>query len=580
MALDEKNNGSGAQVVFFETPDCGLTHELFLYSNKDNLSKKNNLDDFTGIIYTRNFCNSKENLFSLIDGLIVENKDITSLYNLCDISQNNFCPQCPQEDGNFFINLFNFFGDIFNGILDIFDNNNNNNNNNNSNSGSWWNINYSWPNYSSTDQTGGGTYGLQDIFNFNIFSGEGEKILQTLDQLTVEHNLYICTEVLHNLLYNCITNNSNGGGISEGGINDSNSSDNFQIELYEYADNLAELDETDICLSEIINNYQSTSLNMSEGDGSLLCFIQANNEFNISNDDMLEMFQNNCESDVDCINQSIECLGEISELIVSNGQNISDPIFDQLFDDFESFCPVNEEDIVCVFSEVLFLEHFNLTVNDEISQLLNNVSLNENCECEYNNGELSINYINCLVSGILSNANFEDSFVENAELNALFPLSCETFIFEDCLHLFQSTLTGVSANFFNLQTEEFVICPLTFNIIMENKGYDLLGNSIILSVGQLQNITAEAYNNSIDQIVSIYANPNVSDIDCEYLEDEFAEIMNTQLFEVAVNKYGISEWFTEEPFISFDMDEFCIVENSLPKYDLSAFFGLLIDECE
>lgn len=178
-----------------------------------------------------------------------------------------------------------------------------------------------------------------------------------------------------------------------------------------------------------------------------------------------------------------------------------------------------------------------------------------------------------LVVENIDNVEFEDCST------ALFPLSCESFDFEDCLALYQAAITGVSANFVDDITGDLVICPLTFSISIDNEGYGILGEGINLSIGQMQNIAAEAYNAAITEVVGIYGNQGISTIDCDYLEDDFIEIMDDELFRVALERYGVSEWSLEAPYVSFDLPNDCVVEPKLPKYDFS-IFGLGIDNCE
>ncbi len=340
--------GSGAQLVFFGYNGCDLPVELMYYESSDPANKKNNLCEFTGGLINVNFCDCSQYGFGIEDGVITKVFDTpVNTFEQCSANANedgtivtrDDKTPCPKWGKSWWSKFGDWFSGLFNGsgstgtttIVWI------------SGNGGWNGFRFGFPNYGEdppTDESGRPT--LKDQFDFNIFSGEGQKALNRLNEIISEHDLVMCTSTLHNLLFQCISsNNPNPGScgvlIPEGDDNDPTTQEEYEIEIYDYIEALEELEGSDACLSSIVAMYSDATVDMEGDDGLLMCFIEESNEFDIEDDELLELIKNECNGNNECEKKKFDCLGKLTAFqeeydITFSSEDISLLAFSDIYD--------------------------------------------------------------------------------------------------------------------------------------------------------------------------------------------------------------------------------------------------------
>lgn len=316
----------GAELVFFGGTNCDYPIELVTYkSNQPNI-KKNNLCEFTGKISIFSYCDCSQYGLEIEEGSITyiyDNpvRDYTGCDSSINISTRGDKIECPNPAGSsesWWDRLWGWLtapggsGGSSGGVrINTFM----------SGTGGWNGFRFGFPNYGwnpgGETPTGGGVP-MGDLFSFNILSGEGVVALNELNRLIAENDLVMCTEQLHNLLYQCMTSGNPDPGscgiLVEGGDNtDPNSQEEFEIDIYNYVDALLEMDGTHDCMTNIVSMFSDPNIDMKGNDGLLMCYIDDNNDFTILDEKLLDLIKEKCNGDEECEVNIFECLGKLSQ---------------------------------------------------------------------------------------------------------------------------------------------------------------------------------------------------------------------------------------------------------------------------
>lgn len=163
------------------------------------------------------------------------------------------------------------------------------------------------------------------------------------------------------------------------------------------------------------------------------------------------------------------------------------------------------------------------------------------------------------------------------------PISCESYNFEDCGPFHEASITGLEASMWDSVNETGVDCNLDMAIIIA-PGYDIYGNEIFISTGDMANFTANAYNYAVGQTIENFtSDPNVvyDQEMCEEFQDEFAEIFNQNLSDQIINNSDIVDFDGSDPHVDFEQSDWSCTDPTEPVYDISAGFPYPfgIDNC-
>jgi len=366
----------GAQLVFYGGSNCDTPVELLTYKSKDPLSKQNNLCEFTGGIAVINFCDCSQYGFELENGSIeviydtpVENfEECNEEY---DIQPRGIKYPCPTFGTSWWDRFTGWFGGFFNGFGGGSSNNGNGGiriNTFMSGTGGWNGFCFGFPNYGldlDNYNTSGGGVSMGDLFSFNIFSGEGVVAINQLNRLIAENNLIICTEQLHNLLYQCISSGNpdpeSCGMLVEGGSSpDPNSQEDFEIDIHNYVDALLDMDGSNACMTNIVSMFSNPYIDMTGDDGLLICYINENNDFNISDEDLLDLVKGYCNGNEECEVEIFKCLGKLSQYEDAFGYEFTpQQIENYVFSGDYSLCDNEDEEFLEEMDCMRFTDEFD-----------------------------------------------------------------------------------------------------------------------------------------------------------------------------------------------------------------------------
>ncbi len=368
--------GRGMQLVFYTNEACDFPVQLVLYEAKSYDASRPypiNNSSFTGFISVYDYCDCSSYVYPVAEGklLAAEEWDLRN-FEQCeganDISRTD--PKCPGFGGNsFWDDVMDFFSGIWSSVSGWFSGSGNGGSSNNGGYTGWGNIGI--PGYGGIpyygDPTGtssgggssGGTTGINSIFDGTFFNGEGQLVVNILEGMIADNDLLICTEVLHQELYHCLALSgiTATGPPSHPGIGEA-PSENEELSISDYISIINNLDPSNECLTEIIDQYQNTATNMLSGDGMLLCMIAENNNFDISDEGLLELIKSNCGGDANCVNDLLSCLGRLDVFQEEYGMTLNGYVIENtILAYFNNICGVSEAE----FEEFVFTklaEHY------------------------------------------------------------------------------------------------------------------------------------------------------------------------------------------------------------------------------
>lgn len=341
------------------------------------------------------------------------------------------------------------------------------------------------------ESSGGGSSAnpaINTIFDGTFFNGEGQAVANKLEGIVADHDLMICTETLHEELYHCIAMNQAGDPLPPTGSGNQSGPDDpyanpseLNISAYIYELNALINGTSTECLSEVIAEYQA-GLDLSEGDGMLMCAIQDNNNFDISDAGLFELIKEHCGSNGDCIDGLFECFNRLDN-------------FQQEYD--------------VVLSEAIINQIMSSTPEDI---------------CEKGSNEFEEYLINALVEEA-ENGSTVIELDENEEVVdvavGILPYSCKSFVLENVSEdTYKTTITWWEPTFV-----DFSLIPLRYKEYSFRISFDI---RITALPGELEcdikNQLANALNSAFQETVSYigfsreYRLPNAQNLIEEGLE--------------------------------------------------------------
>jgi hypothetical protein len=302
----------GMQLVFYESGTCELPVELIVYEKGDPSST--NICSYSGQMIVLNFCDCQAFRHEVEDGVINYSESISTeaLSQADGLVEQRGWPwnrvRCPDFGRGF----WEKFKSWIQGLSSGGGGGGNNGGGNNGGVGNGGSAYGYFPYYYGNAPSGGGGGGginpvvLASIFDGEFFNGEGQEVINRLETIIGNNNLFVCLDDLHNSLFNCLeeelTGPSNpncpngGGGGTHGHGGDVNSPNHLTV--VEYIQKLATLQiSSPSCLAYIIQKYQS-NVNTVNGDGALICLIEANDFGNIPDDVVYNLVSTNgCYAD-------------------------------------------------------------------------------------------------------------------------------------------------------------------------------------------------------------------------------------------------------------------------------------------
>lgn len=343
MPAEEKSYGRGAQLVFFPDSTCSTPFELVLYDSKDfntNTSLIPNNCNFTGGIITYNYCDCSSNAFPIITGDIFPPlpADFT-FFDECASSEtveNRDMPKvkCPWDE-SFWKRLGGWLsglGSSIGGFINNFFGGSGSGSNNNG----WENLGGGFPGYgiSWSNGTGGGSTGgnphLGTLFGNNFFNGSGQLTVDLLEGLIEEHDLLVCREDLHWSLFPCLEAANSDPDTCPNPRSGDPTNEEYEIE--DYLNDLQYMTNGNNCLDQIIDKYQTTEIDLHEGDGELFCLIEEYNNFAVSNEDLMSLIKSSCGDNISCKNDKLRCLSELTQMQETNGVKLNGLALKEIFD--------------------------------------------------------------------------------------------------------------------------------------------------------------------------------------------------------------------------------------------------------
>lgn len=340
---EEVLDGRGMQMVFYTNEFDEIETEVVLYEAEDyDETRPYPIDNshFSGFLNAINVNTKTSRLFPVQDGEILGMVEVEPLQEdgfgggIDDRNEEGLlswlckwfgigCGGCPPASGNGpgwgWSNLWSTFTGFFPGSggggseggggSSIF----------------WLGYSYSgFPFYNYGN--GGGSSGgggssanpfINTIFDGTFFNGEGQAVANKLEELVADYDMMVCAETLHQELYHCLALNYTGeplpstGSGNQGGPNLPNyNPSELNISGYIYELNRLLNGASTECLTQVVSQYQ-TNIDLSEGDGILMCAIQDNNNFDIADADLFELVKEHCGSDGDCIDGLFECFNRL-----------------------------------------------------------------------------------------------------------------------------------------------------------------------------------------------------------------------------------------------------------------------------
>jgi hypothetical protein len=316
------NDGQGVQWVFFANDSCSTPMELVVYEAQDPTKLDN--CSFSGAIANINFCTCLSLKYYIENGQIIFSEEITesdlpplggSITDRDDEEDDPENEGCGETDwhrfwrrfGQFFVNLWNWFGANHGG---------------GTGNTNWWNGGGTFPDYfnhygnNPNGGGGGGSTGVMtSIFNGTFFNGQGQTVLNKLNNIIAAHDLFVCVEDLHADLYHCLATNHNDPDEQCGGFHvnpdDPNANPNVdELTIPEYIAFLNNLGGNAAdCLAAVEQSYDS-NIDMGSGDGELLCLIQANDYGDVPDEVVYNLIQTNgCYVngylDLECVEEAL-----------------------------------------------------------------------------------------------------------------------------------------------------------------------------------------------------------------------------------------------------------------------------------
>ena len=273
-------------------------------------------------------------------------------------------PSCPTWKKPWWKRLGEWIGGKWNQLIDWFGGGNGGGNSGGT-TPSPPSINPGFPGYNSSNnsngiddsgnnsggQSGGGntdhTFDLNDFYNQPFFKGQWGIVIILLENLIDQYDLLICTEDLHHLLYPCLSQ-QNGGNLP---------GDSDGLDVHAYNDLLLFLDSSNPCLADVINNYQSQNIDVGFEDGMLVCAVEEINEFDISDENLLELIKGKCDGSFECEEAIFECLDKLSSVQSSHNFTInSEFLQNSVFSEEGDFCNNVEQSIIDIFDDNFELE--------------------------------------------------------------------------------------------------------------------------------------------------------------------------------------------------------------------------------
>lgn len=196
--------------------------------------------------------------------------------------------------------------------------------------------------------------------------------------------------------------------------------------------------------------------------------------------------------------------------------------------------------------------------------------------------------------GLGSLTDFQNEFASVDCINSIFPISCESYEFEDLGLFYLSRLEGTEPLFAN-DDGVVVSCPFDYEIFapeilfVSTGGSDLTGHTI--TPGMMANAAAEAHNEAIVEVVGDYGSQyssNLLALPCSDLENSFITEFNNNfgiaLSQVVIEYYNISNVtsfeFEVDPEANLGFDPTYTVEPTQRESDITAIVGEAgVDDC-
>lgn len=288
VPIESNMPGVGAQLIFYEDSSCDFPYTFIWYEGtsdviEDGRPTKLSNSEFTGHVYTLNYCNGSSGSFELANGKFkgfIE-KEFTGYDCAEEVIEKGFfswlrglfcggvkCPSAAGQKPGFFQAVGSWLSSIFDGGggdsgVDL---------------GSiithWGGIgDLNFPDEGGDDNDGGGVTDpyVENIFNDPIFNGEGLTVHQILTRIISENNYNICPGDLHDILHECLEGNFDSGlGFASGG--ESNSNGSIAFDMDNYIRLLGDPDALNECLESATVTH--VDINLDEHDVEVLCAIK------------------------------------------------------------------------------------------------------------------------------------------------------------------------------------------------------------------------------------------------------------------------------------------------------------------
>lgn len=368
IADDQTEDGLGAQLVFYESMECDVPIELMFYlteePNDQRIENINNCD-FTGILAVYNLCDCSQEIYAFKDGIATDEGLIDPTADIgflgeCDSGSLQLRDENPLSLWEQFLDwLVNRCPDVTGG------------------KSTWqkfkewlhlWRIThktgsgssgYEWAAWSGWKNKplgglpfyytpgllppGGGDKAIKNIFDSDIMNGEGKIVIDHLERIIDEHNLFICTKALHELLYPCLEEKAEGDEDLYVCIHPELGENSSTYNIDMYIRDLYRIDYTNQCLFDIIEAYQEVQLDIDQGDGNLICFIEENNNFDMEDEEIFEEIKDKCGTDEICQIDVFDCLGRLEEFQNTYEMTLNAEIINALvFDDETGICGMSD----------------------------------------------------------------------------------------------------------------------------------------------------------------------------------------------------------------------------------------------
>lgn len=393
MPKDLVAHGRGAQLIFYPDESCTTPVELMFYEGyqyDETRPFEIENSSFKGFVSVFNLCDCSSLVFPVDEGEVLSPVAREFVSTDCQsdksVEERDFWPgwltdifssgglDCYDFGSSFWGSLGNFFSGIWNSVSGIFSGSGSGYNGS-SWQGSWLGFTYTgFPYYNSSGGIGGGGGGtatINNLFESPFFNGEGQLVIGLLNEIVAEYDLEICTEQLHQTLYSCINNNQ--GSYIVGPPPPPGEA----ISLNAYVSILSNISSTMPCLSSVISSY-SSDIDMEGSDGSLLCYLESQNTFDIEPIDLLQIMKNKCGTDAECHKNLVDCFNRLDVF-----QNYYDVVLNQIIlqqiysVSYTTVCSLEQEEfdqevrdkIFEVYPNAQLLVDFIMTTNEDVYNL-------------------------------------------------------------------------------------------------------------------------------------------------------------------------------------------------------------------